>query len=37
MHTPPISSGRLISGISSGEPLQRQSATETIVMPTVTT
>ena len=36
MHTPPISSGRIISGISSGEaPIA--SATETMVMPTVTT
>ncbi len=28
MHTPPISSGRLISGSSSGEPLRAASATE---------
>ena len=36
MHTPPISSGRVISGRSSGEaPIA--SATDTIVIPTVTT
>ena len=36
MHTPPISSGRLISGSSSGDaPIA--SATDTMVMPTVTT
>ena len=36
MHTPPISSGSVISGSSSGE-APTASATETMVMPTVTT
>jgi hypothetical protein len=36
MHTPPISSGRLISGRSNGD-VPIASATVTMVMPTVTT